>query len=368
MNGDALVNKALTITDKVICVAISLLLVASSTFLSPVPAYAVSDADIQAAEDKYNDSALALEEAKAKIDAITEEYNALSAEIDSLQIEIDKAANSVLESQNAMLEGRSVLSNTAVYEYRSSTVSTILNTIFGSSNMTELFKNMDYIQNIMQQQAEEVEKQKHLKDEFTQASEKLTLQKNEQDAKFEELSKKREEAAAVVEQASATVEEDSAELEELKKKAESFIWKTSPAVDEDPDANTTDRKDPISDNTPVVPDPSPPSGDWITGVASAYGGDSDPYTPCPGKTATGAICDNNSMGVAVPQSLPNYTSYYGKTVEIRYNGMTVYGVVNDCGYMSGGARALDLQPGIFKAFGYEDCLSWGLRTVSYRFY
>ncbi len=43
------------------------------------------------------------------------------------------------------------------------------------------------------------------------------------------------------------------------------------------------------------------------------------------------------MGVAVPMSLPNYRSYFGRTVEISYGGMTVYAVVNDCGYM--GAEA-----------------------------
>lgn len=106
---------------------------------------------------------------------------------------------------------------------------------------------------------------------------------------------------------------------------------------------------------------------WLTGVASAYGGSSDPYTPNPGITATGAVCDDWSMGVAVPMSLPNYRSYFGRTVEISYGGMTVYAVVNDCGYMGGGSRVLDLQPGVFKAFGFGDCYAWGLRTVNYRF-
>ena len=40
---------------------------------------------------------------------------------------------------------------------------------------------------------------------------------------------------------------------------------------------------------------------------------------------------------------------------------------DDCGYMGGGSRSLDFQPGVFKAFGFSDCDSWGLRTVSYRF-
>ncbi len=66
-------------------------------------------------------------------------------------------------------------------------------------------------------------------------------------------------------------------------------------------------------------------------------------------------------------SMPNYRSYFGRTVEISYGGKTVYAVVNDCGYMGGGSRVLDLQPGVWKAFGFSSCAEWGLRTVSYRF-
>ena len=32
-----------------------------------------------------------------------------------------------------------------------------------------------------------------------------------------------------------------------------------------------------------------------------------------------------------------------------------------------GSRVLDLQPGVWKAFGFSSCNAWGLRTVSYRF-
>ena len=109
------------------------------------------------------------------------------------------------------------------------------------------------------------------------------------------------------------------------------------------------------------------SAGWKTGVASAYGGSSDASTPNPGTTATGAICNDSSMGVAVPMSWPNYRSYLGRAVEIKYGGRTVIATVNDCGSMGGGSRALDLQPGVFKAFGFSTCQAWGVRTVSYRF-
>ncbi|MFR9168961.1 MAG: RlpA-like double-psi beta-barrel domain-containing protein, partial [Gordonibacter urolithinfaciens] len=152
------------------------------------------------------------------------------------------------------------------------------------------------------------------------------------------------------------------------------------------DESNTNTSRPGDQMTDVAPDPSPspapdggsgsdpapepapdPGVGWSTGVASAYGGSTDPYTPNPGTTATGAVCDDWSMGVAVPMAWPRYWQYYGRTVEISYGGMTVLATVNDCGYMGGGSRSLDLQPGVWKAFGFSSCNDWGLRTVSYRF-
>ena len=112
------------------------------------------------------------------------------------------------------------------------------------------------------------------------------------------------------------------------------------------------------------------SGDtsgWQTGVASAYGGCGDASIADNQRTATGDAVTENSMGVAVPMAWSNFRSYYGRKVEISYNGMSVIATVNDCGGMGGGSRSLDLQPGVFKAFGASNCNAWGLRTVKYRF-
>lgn len=353
---------------------IAILCSASLAFATPLAALAEASksapTDVASAEVQYESAEAALEAAEEKLAAITAEYEELSGQVDELQAKIDELAGKVLEAQASMLEGRSVLSNTAVYEYRSSSMSTFLDSILGASSWKELSRNVEYVEKIMDQQSEEVEKQKELKDEFTQVSNQLTAQKNEQDEKLEVLNSKRSEAAAVVNEAAEYADESSEKLAELKEQAEQFIWKSEdPAPEISDDANTIERDDVISNNTPSVPDPSPsPSvGEYRTGVASAYGGSSDPGTPNPGITATGAICDDYSTGVAIPMSMPNYRSYFGRTVEIVYNGMTVYATVNDCGSMGGGSRALDLQPGVFKAFGYGDCYAWGIRTVKYRF-
>ena len=73
-----------------------------------------------------------------------------------------------------------------------------------------------------------------------------------------------------------------------------------------------------------------------------------------------------SMAFALTYRAPD-RDVYKRQVEISYNGMTVFATVNDCGNMGGGSRALDLQPGVWKAFGFSSCNAWGLRTVSYRF-
>lgn len=337
----------------------------------PFEALAVSeDLDVDAAEATYDSAEAALDAAEEKLAAISAEYDALSAEVDALQVQIDELATQVLEAQTSMLEGRSALANTAVYEYRSSSLSTFLSSLLGARSWNELSRNVDYVDKIMDQQSEEIAQQKELKDQFTKASDQLTAQKNEQDEKLEVLNGKRTEAAAVVEEAARYADESSEKLASLKQQAEQFIWKSEdPEPEVDPDATTTDRNDAVSPSTPVIPDPTPTpdAGEYRSGVASAYGGSSDPYTPNPGTTATGAVCDDYSMGVAVPMSMPNFRSYFGRTVEIVYNGMTVYATVNDCGSMGGGSRALDLQPGVFKAFGYPDCYAWGIRTVKYRF-
>ena len=106
--------------------------------------------------------------------------------------------------------------------------------------------------------------------------------------------------------------------------------------------------------------------EWKTGEASAYGGSTDDMTPEDQPTATGDEVDDFSMGVAVPIAWKP-EKYYGKKVEISYEGRSIIATVNDCGGLNGGKRALDLQPGVFRAFGATDCDDWGVREVRFRF-
>lgn len=102
---------------------------------------------------------------------------------------------------------------------------------------------------------------------------------------------------------------------------------------------------------------------WSTGIASAYGGSSDPTSGS--YSATGALVNDYSMGVAIPLAWGR-RDLLGHKVLISYNGKTVTAVINDLGGMGGGSRSLDLQPGVFKALGFNTANSWGIRSVSYQ--
>ena len=369
-------------------VFLALLLAFSLVGIGAVPAAADPADDTQAAVDAAQAT---LDEAESRMAQINSEYEQLTAEVAELQTKIDETAAAAMEAQQAMLEGRAALGQVAVGEYRDGSSMGLLGLILDSKNFDELLRNMEYVTQIMSYQADEVAEQKERKRAFDDVSDELNAQKNEQEEALAAQEAKRAEAQSVVEDATARLEgaqeehaarlaELAAQAEALRKQEEEAAAAAAAAVQESPDANTGDREPVVSDDEGPSDNggSSGSSGDsgssggsseegWLSGVASAYGGSTDPNTPNPGTTSTGAVCDDNSMGVAVPKSMPNYRSYFGRTVEIVYGGQTVYATVNDCGSMGGGSRVLDLQPGVWKAFGFSSCRAWGLRTVKYRF-
>lgn len=425
---------------RLVAAGVAMLLAVSLVGIVPFEAQAEpSEGAVQAREGDGQaevDSAQAtLDEAEARMGKINEEYQKLADQVAELQTRIDETAASAMEAQQAMLEGRAALGAVAVGEYRDSSSLGLLGMLLDSRDFDELIRNMEYINEIMSYQADEVAQQKERKRAFDEVSEQLNAQKNEQEQALAAQKEKRAEAEAVVAEASYRLEgakeEHAARLSALASQAEALRKQEEEAAiaqakAESPDANTIDRQPVVSDSAPVVSDPSDGSsgsdgdsgsggeggtgesggsgggagagtdsdagaGDasdsnvtapgnggssssgssssagWLSGTASAYGGSTDPYTPNPGITANGSVCNDSSMGVAVPMAMPNYRSYFGRTVEIVYGGQTVYATVTDCGYMGGGSRVLDLQPGVWKAFGFSSCRDWGLRTVKYRF-
>ena len=364
-----------------------ILLVACMCF-APSRVWAVEDdAETQRAVDAAQAS---LQQAEADMAILVAEGEDLQSEIDALQHQIDETADLARNAQKEIIAGRESLGKIAAYEYRTDSFSLLLALLLDSQDVSDLMRNLTYLDSIMQYQADEIATQKERSAEFDKLVGSLNFQKDEQVKKLGQLEEKRAQAEQVVVSASSSLQnaqnDQAARIAALKEKANAMAKQgvaSEPAIDEG--ATTPDRGDAVAPDAPVLPnpDPAPPSPapepspspepapdpgvSWSSGIASAYGGSTDSTTPNPGTTATGAVCDDNSMGVAIPLSWPQYWQYYGRTVEISYNGMTVFATVNDCGGMNGGKRVLDLQPGVWKAFGATSCQEWGIRTVSYRF-
>ena len=351
----------------------------------------VDEAAVAEAERAVEVAQGALDGAESNRQGIAADHEALVQEVADLQKRIDETTAQALEAQQEVIDGRAALAKAAVYEYRGGSAQSLVKLLLEAESFDELVRNLVYLSSVVQYQVDEVEAQKERSARFDALMEDLNAQKDEQDRKLAELEEKKVQAEQTVSDASTKLQgaqgEYASMVEELQRKIEEAEAQGSaPAEPVAVDESNTNTARPGDQMTDVAPDPSPspapdggsgsdpapepapdPGAGWSTGIASAYGGSTDPYTPNPGTTATGAVCDDWSMGVAVPMAWPRYWQYYGRTVEISYGGMTVLATVNDCGYMGGGSRVLDLQPGVWKAFGFSSCNDWGLRTVSYRF-
>ena len=351
----------------------------------------VDEAAVAEAARAVEEAQGALDGAESNRQGIAADHEALVKEVADLQKRIDETTAQALEAQQEVIDGRAALAKAAVYEYRGGSAQSLVKLLLEAESFDELVRNLVYLSSVVQYQVDEVEAQKERSARFDALMEDLNAQKDEQDRKLAELEEKKVQAEQTVSDASTKLQgaqgEYASMVEELQRKIEEAEAQGSaPAEPVAVDESNTNTVRPGDQMTDVAPDPSPspapdggsgsdpapepapdPGAGWSTGIASAYGGSTDPYTPNPGTTATGAVCDDWSMGVAVPMAWPRYWQYYGRTVEISYGGMTVLATVNDCGYMGGGSRVLDLQPGVWKAFGFSSCNDWGLRTVSYRF-
>lgn len=372
------VHKALTAVPVSLALALSVALPATG---------AVREAHA----DELSDAQATLSQASAELDSLNKEYDALQAQLSGLDSQISETTQKVQDAQQKMLEGRETLSDSILSQYKGDGSLSLVNIVLSSEDISEFTKNLTYYSSIQEDQAQKVAEQEQLRDTFSSALNELDTQRDEQQKLIDEAEQKKSQAEKVVSDASSKVssikeEQAQAQLaalqaqaaemqkkEEAKQQASSNAsqpnsnWNTN--TDRNPSANTNSSSSNNSSNSSNSSNSNSGSvsAGWKTGAASAYGGSSDASTPNPGTTATGAICNDSSMGVAVPMSWPNYRSYLGRAVEIKYGGKTVIATVNDCGYMGGGSRALDLQPGVFKAFGFSTCQAWGVRTVSYRF-
>ena len=353
----------------------------SLTFACATPAYA----------DEVSDAQNALSAAEARMSQIASEHEALVKQAEELQEQIDEATQGVMDAQAAAQAGRDKLGIYATQEYKTGGIS-LVKVLLESQSISDLVNNMQYFDAIQEDQARQIAEQKQLEATFNDALNDLNKKKDEQVKAISDAEAKQTEAQQVVAQATAHLSDaqaaaEAARLAELQKQAEalkaqqeaqsqteqSSAEESTGAAEKAEESgnsaasNSGNQSSSGSSNSSSSnnSNSSNTSSGWQSGVVSAYGSTSDGTLGA--HTATGAIVSESSMGVAVPMSMPNYRSYFGRSVEISYGGRTVVAVVNDCGGLGGGSRALDLQPGVWKALGASSCFDWGVRTVSYRF-
>lgn len=360
----------------------------SLTFACATPAYA----------DEVSDAQNALSAAEARMSQIASEHEALVKQAEELQQQIDEATQGVMDAQVAAQTGRNKLGTYAAQEYKTGGIS-LIKVLLESQSISDLVNNMQYFDAIQEDQARQIAEQKQLEATFNDALDDLNKKKDEQVKAISDAEAKQTEAQQVVAQATAHLSDaqaaaEAARLAELQKQAEALKaqqeaqsqTEQAPAEESKGAAEKAEESgNGAASNSGNQSSNGSSSGSsnsngsssnssnssntstsgWQSGVVSAYGSTSDGTLGA--HTATGAIVSESSMGVAVPMSMPNYRSYFGRSVEISYGGHTVVAVVNDCGGLGGGSRALDLQPGVWKALGASSCFDWGVRTVSYRF-
>lgn len=335
-----------------------------------------------------------LDAAEARLTQITEEHERLQKEADDLQVQIDAAVEGVMSAQAEVQEGRTRLGDMMSYEYKTGGVG-VLKVLLESESLSDLLNNLHYLDSVQKAQAEEIEMQRQREETFTAALDDMNDKKDAQMAKVAEAEQKTAEAAQVVSNAEtqlakaqdeAAAAAEAERLAALKAQAEAMAAAQKEAQEAEPPAEQPSKDASAGQGNADAGSGSNGAGGnagsnggstdsgggsadaqtgWKSGSASAYGSTSDGTLGKP--TASGALVTETSMGVAIPLSWPNARSYLGRQVEIGYNGMTVVATVNDLGGMGGGSRSLDLQPGVWKAFGASSCFDWGVRTVNYRF-
>ena len=323
-----------------------------------------------------------LDDVRAEISAKTDELSMLVADIadekeaaSKLDAKMDKVLGQLKEKQVAYAQLQNDAADLATLMYKDNEDFNIFVLIDESDSLEEFLWRWEMREQVLASSSAMLDALHQAQDELNESYEKISKASDEKHALVKDLKAKRKNLDKLIEELKEREAHLDAEQKAALAQAAAKNHKVAETFETDfgeGDASgTTDGADGADDSGAEDYDPTagPAPADengWRTGIASAYGGKSDSSTPNPGTTATGTRCDDWSVGVAVPLSW-GPQQYYGRYVEISYGGRSIIAPIVDCGDMDGGRRALDLQPGVFKAFGANKCSDWGLHEVKYRF-
>ena len=293
---------------------------------------------------------------REKINTQVEELKVLGEEVDQAQKhakrlddEIKQTLEDIDQKQAEYSQLQSSAANMAVELYKDSEDFNLFVVLENSTSMSELMNHLDMNERVLESYVKAVERAAAARDALNVKYSQVSAKKDEQAKLLADLKKKVEK-----------LEKSLADLREEEKYQEKLLSVKQQADVAQAAAAARQVTETFETDTSLAKD------DWKTGITTAYGGSSDKSTPNPGETATGTICDDWSVGVAVAMA-NGPEQYYGRYVEISYEGRSSVAPVVDCGYMGNGYVTFDLQPGVFKAFGCETCDDWGVREVEYRF-
>lgn len=317
--------------------------------------------------------AVTLDELQAKVDEAAKAYDDATQRVNELNAKADEQQAKIAEIQQQLPAQQEKASEAMRSQYKmQQNTPGLVSLLLSSSDFSDFLTTYQYIDAIqadnvqqadqlakMQQelvgsqqqlevaQAEATQEQQNAEQAMNQAQQALSdlnqqmiaQQKAEEESKAQADAQAAASAAAAQQQDQAAADQQAAQEEE--QKAEQQPQQSNP--------NAEDGSEVESD------------GEWMFGSASAY----SPSDNTGGNaTASGELLTWDSVTVAVPIS---QRYLLGRTVQIRYNGKTVNAKVTDVGGFAAYGRALDLAPGVWKAFGFSSTGSWGVRNVQYRF-
>lgn len=239
-------------------------------------------------------------EAKAYLSSVRSEYNAIMSEATSIYNQIEATTQKAFEAQRAMTESQLHLNSLLKYQYENSTIFSIFIMIACSTSLDDFSKNIDYANSAMDYLLNVSKDNKEKKDAFDNTLQNLNSQNAAQNECLASASGKLAEAETVLQGIRSKLTPE--ELAELEGEISDIGGGGSGGGGGEGGGGDTPTPGPTPPGPQPGPSPDPPTPAWSSGLASAYGGSSDPYTPNPGTTATGEVCDDWSTGVAVPMA------------------------------------------------------------------
>ncbi len=304
--------------------------------------------EADAAKKRLEEARKSLSEKSSELEKLINSITDAEQRIEQYNTEITTLSEQLLAAQQEHAALQKRFANVSVLMYKTD-VAELVDILVGSESITQLLDRMHQAETVASQAAKLAEQEKALSVQLQEQYDYISVEKDELEIAQKDLAQKQRELNQAIQDMELDVEQQEVALESIEEEKENLEKIQSQTEGTNAALFTTFGTD-----------------GWATGLATAYGGASDVYTTNPDVTATGDVVDDWSMGVAVPM-VWNPGPFYGKYVEISYGGKSIIAVVNDCGGLANGKRSLDLQPGVFKAFGCSTCDEWGVRTVKFRF-